>query len=57
MTQPTQFTPAKRDELRKLYDVAVKEGREYFMFEDQEVLVDYAKYLLQFLDDKFGDRK
>lgn len=35
--------------LEKAYEEAVKEGKEQFIFEDQEVLTVYAKYLLQHL--------
>jgi len=44
------FTPESREELRQLYDAAVSDNKESFMFQDNEVLVGYAKYLLQYLD-------
>lgn len=50
MTNTITFTPEKRDELRAAYDLAVENGEEVFEFEGNEVLVDYAKYLLMHLD-------
>lgn len=44
------FTAQKREELRVAYAQAVAAKKEQFTFEGHELLVDYAKYLLQFLD-------
>jgi len=40
-------------QLRRLYNKAVKENQEQFEFKGQALLVDYAKYLLEYLDDFF----
>jgi hypothetical protein len=39
--------------LKSEYDVAVKNKIEIFTFEGEELLTDYAKYLLQWLQPKF----
>lgn len=44
-------------QLKKEYEKAVKTGQKSFMFNGQEVLVDYAKYLIQYLTPKFGGIK
>lgn len=43
-----------RNELRKEYDRAVEKGADSFDFRGTELIVDYAKYLLEFLDMKFN---
>lgn len=48
-----QFTQDKRDALRRAYDTAVKAKHETFTFEGSELLVAYAKYLLEYLDGEF----
>lgn len=50
---PMKFTPALRDELRRDYEDAQRQGREVFSFYGQPVLVSYARYLLEYLDMKF----
>lgn len=45
-----RFDAARRDRLRQEYDAAVLAGRDRFMFDGHELLVDYAKYLLEYLD-------
>ena len=47
------FTPEVRDALRKEYEAAVERGDESFEFRDVPLLTDYAKYLLEFLDDVY----
>jgi hypothetical protein len=48
------FTREKRDALRREYDKAVAAKQENFKFEGNEYVVAYAKYLLEYLDGKFG---
>jgi len=43
------FTEEKLTALIDLYNQAVKEGKESFLFEGQEVLISYAKYLIEYL--------
>lgn len=38
------------EELKKLYKEAMEQNQESFMFQNQEVLTDYAKYLIQYLE-------
>lgn len=49
MTQAQQKENYLR-RLKKEYDKAVKENKTIFIFEEQEVLVSYAKYLIQHLE-------
>jgi hypothetical protein len=44
------FSPKKRDALRKKYDQAVEDGKDHFMLDDDKFVTGYAKYLLQYLD-------
>ena len=46
------FTIAKIKKLQKEYDKAVKKGDKIFVFEGTALLVNYAKYLLQHLDNE-----
>ena len=54
MKEGITFTPEVRDRLRVAYNKAVDEGVDTFDFEhdgvEVEFVVDYAKYLLEFLD-------
>lgn len=36
--------------LKRKYNKAIKENKEIFIFQDKEVLVSYAKYLIEYLD-------
>jgi hypothetical protein len=45
---------AKRDQLRKAYNAALAAGKEVFQFEGHDLLVSYAKYLLEYLDSRLG---
>lgn len=51
------FDRTKLKELQRLYDIAVKEGRESFEYEGHELLTSYAKYLIEFLTDRLSDDK
>lgn len=48
------FTAQKTRELRKAYNRALHTNQNQFAFEGREVLVDYAKYLLEYLESEFG---
>lgn len=39
-------------EFKKCYNEALKNNQEIFIFEEQEILVTYAKYLIEYLDMK-----
>lgn len=54
MTNTIKFTPAMRDQLRETHAEAVKYRQATFTFDGQEYDTEYAKYLLEFLDQKFG---
>lgn len=44
------ITQKNKEEFRKSYEDAQKNGIEQFIFEGKEILTAYAKYLLQYLD-------
>jgi hypothetical protein len=48
------FNKGKALEFKKAYEKAVESGKETFWFEDQEIVVDYAKYMLEYLSIEFG---
>ena len=45
-----------RDELQKAYDAAVASGSDTFMFKGGEVVVGYAKYLLEYMNNQLSFR-
>jgi hypothetical protein len=45
----TKFDQDSYDALKKAYDKAVKEEKTMFVYEGQDVLTSYAKYLLEYL--------
>lgn len=48
------FTRRKLVEFKRLYNQAVIDKKEQFLFEGHEVLVSYAKYMIEYLDGQFG---
>jgi len=51
-----KFTPEKLVELKKAYSNAKEKGQNSFVFDDVELLVDYAKYLIKYLEMRFEVR-
>jgi hypothetical protein len=49
------ITKKELKELKKLYNKALKEGKNGFIFNGQKVLTSYAKYLLEYLEGKFEE--
>lgn len=55
MSDPTiTFTPELRDKLREAYENARDEELGVFIFEGHELVTDYAKYVLEYLDGLFA---
>lgn len=54
MTDMVTFTPAKLAELKRAYADARNEGYVSFMFEGRELLVSYAKYMIEYLEERFN---
>ncbi len=50
-----ELTKEDVKELQRLYDKAVKDVEISFMFKDQEILVAYAKYMLEYLKGEMND--
>lgn len=48
------WTKTKFEKFKKAYKLAVKEKKEYFMYEDGEWLTDYAKQMVEFLQPRFN---
>lgn len=46
------FDKPMRDRLRKAYEAAVKANADTFVFEGNVYVVGYAKYLLEYLDER-----
>lgn len=53
MTDTINFDPDKVRSLRRAYTHAVETAQEQFVFEGKDILVAYAKYLLEYLATKF----
>ena len=47
------ITKKQFESLKKQYNQAVKDGATTFIFEGNELVVSYAKYLIEFLSTKF----
>lgn len=52
-----EFTATKVKALRRAYNAAVKAKKDTFIFEGSELVVTYAKYLLEYLDGEFRRSK
>jgi hypothetical protein len=50
-----EFTPEKLKAFKKLYEGT--EAGKTFMFEGKEVLKEYAKYVIEYLEPKFKETK
>lgn len=53
-TPTIEFTKEKLERLRRAYRLAERQKVETFTFDGHELLVRYAKYLIEYLDTKFG---
>ena len=51
------FTKATFSMLKKCYNKTVKDKQDRFRFKDRVFLVDYAKYLIEYLEPKFKDKR
>jgi hypothetical protein len=49
-----QWTKAKFEKLKKAYKIAVKEKKESFMFEGEEMDTLFIKYQIEFLQPRFN---
>lgn len=48
------FDRLKLSRLKKRYGIAREKKEESFRFEGSEFVTDYAKYLIEYLENKFG---
>lgn len=51
-TKEVQFDKDKLKRFKRAYNKAVKERKDSFIFDDNEYLTLYAKYLIEYLTDK-----
>lgn len=54
------WTPEMLARMKQAYEkekAAGRGGKETFTFDGNEFVMDYAKYLIEFLEGKFGGRK
>ena len=54
MTREIEFTPEKLAKLKKAYEQARKDKKVVFTFEGYEYAIEYAKWLINYLEQKFG---
>jgi hypothetical protein len=52
-TPSIAFTETKYKKFKKAFKEAEKAGLTQFQFEDKEILVTYAKYLIEYLSDHY----
>jgi len=50
MTERNYITEQNYPAFKRLYEKALKEGKEIFIFEGQEILVSYAKYVVEYVE-------
>jgi hypothetical protein len=50
------FTPMLLERLKRDYALAVAAQRDTFMFDGHALLTEYAKYLIEYLESRFGGR-
>jgi len=55
MSRHLEFTPEKLEEFRKLYYKALEEETETFEFQGYPIFVLYARYMIEYLEDKMKD--
>lgn len=55
MSKKVKFDLAKAKRLKEAYEEAIDVGAESFIFEGDEYLVTYVKYLLEHLSSVFGN--
>ena len=47
------FTPEKLEAFKRLYELHKKAAKQEFSFEDRVYVTAYAKYVIEYLEDKF----
>lgn len=51
-----KFTNKKLKKLQKKYKKAIKNGQTKFVFNKQELLVDYTKYLIEYMQSQLKEK-
>ncbi len=57
MNDRVNFDREKLVRFKKAYAAAVRTGNQQFTFEGREVVVGYAKYMIEYLEMQFGIAK
>jgi hypothetical protein len=57
MMQSMSFDTKKREDLRKAYNKAVKYKKKKFKFDGADFVTDYAKYMLDHLDNVLKEKQ
>lgn len=52
-----EFTHEKLENLKKAHREAKEQGLTVFTFEGAELVTDYAYYVIQYLENRFEDKK
>jgi hypothetical protein len=52
-TPSIAFTENKYKKFKKAFEIAEKTGETKFAFEDKEILVTYAKYIIEYLSSHY----
>lgn len=52
-----EFTPVKMRRFKKRCYQTIKAGETIFTFEGHEILVSYAKYMIEYLESMFAGRR
>jgi len=47
------FDPPMLNRLKKAYDKATSESKDMFAFEGNDYITNYAKYLIEYLEERF----
>ena len=50
MEQSINFDKPKFEKFKKVYAKAIEDGKTKFVFEGKDILVTYAKYMIEYLD-------
>lgn len=53
MDKQIEFTPELLEKLKEAYGLAIKNGKPLFIFNGSEWVTDYAKYVIEYLNNKF----
>lgn len=56
-SKPIEWNFSRMQKFRSNYNTALEEEQSTFYFLDHKIDIGYARYLLEYLEDKFKDQK